>query len=61
MHGNSAGLFYVVVLSVVQELLFTSESVMSMSCNLPMTVSLGICTVMCSMLSRGICSNLGYL
>ena len=61
MHGNSVGLFVVVVPSVVQEVLLTSEYIMSMGYNLPMTVFLGICTVLCSMLSRGICSNLIYL
>ena len=43
------------------EILLTSESVSSMCCNLPMTVFLGICTVLFSVLSRGILNNLGYL
>ena len=61
MHSNFAGLFVVAVLSVVQEILLTSEYLMSMGCNLPMTVFLGICAVLCFMLSRGMHSNFGYL
>ena len=60
MQSISAGLF-VVVQSVVQAMLLTSESVMCMGWNLPMTVWLGICTMLGSMLSRGMCSNFAYL
>ena len=52
MHGNSVGMIIVVVPSVVQEMLLTSESVTYMGCNLPMTVFLGICNVLFSVLSR---------
>ena len=54
MHGNSAGLFVVVVTSVVPEMLLILKCVTSMGCNLPVMVFLGNCTVLFSVLSRGI-------
>ena len=38
-------------------MLLASESVMSKGCNFSMTVIFRICTVLCSVLSRGIVCN----
>ena len=60
--GNSVGLLAVsAVPSVVQEMLLTSKSSISIGCKFPMTVFLGMLTVSCSVLSRGIFNNFGYL
>ena len=59
--NSSTRFFAVSVLSLVDKMLLTSISSISIGCNFPMKVFLGMCIVLYSVLNRDMFSNFGYL